>query len=119
MSNHLVANRASAASRYTRIRTDRERISADETRRTLLADQPGDVEAGQVNLGAWALRGHRDERQRCCRGAREPAAPRRCLTCHRYQERSIMQWCDQKIGSNADAGMTPMSPPTQPWTLLC
>src|SRR3954451_20131906 len=38
------------------------------------------------------------------------------LTCHRYQSRSIMQWCDQKIGSNADAAITPMSPPTQPWT---
>src|SRR3954447_7858783 len=38
------------------------------------------------------------------------------LTCHRYQSRSIMQWCDQKIGSNADAAITPMSPPVQPWT---
>src|ERR1044072_1660892 len=40
-------------------------------------------------------------------------------TCQRHQRRSIMQWCDQKIGSNADCATMPMSPPTQPWTRSC
>src|SRR5215467_3312547 len=33
-------------------------------------------------------------------------------SCQRYQIRSIMQWCAQKIGSKADVATTPISPPT-------
>jgi hypothetical protein len=39
--------------------------------------------------------------------------------CHIDQMRSIIAWCDQKIGSNAAVPITPMSPDTQPCTWSC